>query len=191
MGADELRGCEGLLGPVKVVTGSHVVWAWPSCGVRYITPLLNPVGPYGSNDVAAISAPVSGIIAGASTAASTSPFMAAVESASLPPPPQPEVPTQRDVGYRTATPASELVDDQPASLIAFRSRFLSAAELAEMQVRVQERMALYDVPYDKAKLDALCQRFALWCMERRLPRPLRIMLGQCLWRRWAGDESLE
>ena len=52
LGADVLRGAEGILDEVSVVTGSRVEWMDRRRDMRLFTRLVNPVGPAGGAGVA-------------------------------------------------------------------------------------------------------------------------------------------
>ena len=86
LGADILRGAEGILDEVSVVTGSRVEWMDRRRDMRLFTRLVNPVGPAGGAGVAQ---------------AVPQPSLATQVDPLPPPPPGPRPPAQH-----TAAPGS-------------------------------------------------------------------------------------
>jgi hypothetical protein len=185
LGADILRGAKSYFHPVGVFTGSHVLWRMCS-GVQYHLPLDNQVGPanVGDNAVASV-APIT-------EATRRPPAAAAAPAEVLPgppvrPPPPPPTGSKRDAAKKAAGTERESTEGVPTSLMAMQSRYLTDQDKRDLLKFAAEREAFYDASFaDFQRLrDDLKTRCDAWCIEHRLPRPLRIALGRCLFRRWS------
>ena len=60
LGADILRGAQGMLEEVQVVAGSRVEWYDRRRDARFITRVVNPVGPVGAPGIGATAPTPSG-----------------------------------------------------------------------------------------------------------------------------------